>query len=137
MADTDIDLDLIIKQREEARTSGDVELFTFDYDEIEVIKTEGDTFSFQYKDRKWVVRDPQFLTDEEKDQLAPLQFDADVAAWYLGETQYDEFLEQGGESWMFLKAFTEYQKKVQDEAQGNPTRPNRLSRRAQKRTKRH
>lgn len=134
---SDIDLDLIIKQREEARANGDVELYEFDWEEGEtVVKSEGDTFSFNFGGKKWVARDPQYLTDEEKEELAKLNFDSDVAAWYMGEKRYDEFLESGGESWMFLKAFTEYQKKVQDEHGGNPTRPNRSSRRHLKRSKR-
>lgn len=133
----DIDLDLIIAQREEARAKEGATVITFDFDSVTNEKTEGDTFSFKYRDREWFVRDPQFLTDDEKDQLSPLRYDADVAAWYMGESQYDEFESQGGESWMFLRAFTKYQKQVQDESQGNPTRLNRSSRRAQKRSKQH
>ncbi|QOC55712.1 tail assembly chaperone [Gordonia phage Archimedes] len=131
----DIDLDTIIAQREEARAKDGANLYKFEFDDQVFEKTEGDTFSFRFKDKDWIVRDPQFLTDDEKDQLSPLRFDADVAAWYLGESQYDKFVEAGGESWMFLKAFTDYQKKVTEENQGNPTRPNRSSRRAQKRSK--
>lgn len=131
----DIDLDKIIAQREEARAKDGSNVFKFEFDGETFEKTEGDTFSFKFKERDWVVRDPQFLLDEEKDQLSPLRFDADVAAWYMGEGQYDEFVRAGGESWMFLKAFSDYQKRIQDENQGNPTRLNRSSRRAQKRSK--
>lgn len=131
----DVDLDTIIAQREEARAKEGATVHTFEFDGESFEKTEGDTFTFKFQGKDWVVRDPQFLLDDEKDQLSPLRFDADVAAWYMGEKQYDKFVEAGGESWMFLKAFTNYQKKVQDENQGNPTRPNRSSRRAQKRSK--
>ncbi|AOE44365.1 tail assembly chaperone [Gordonia phage Ghobes] len=132
----DVDLDALLAQREEARANGSVTVHQFTFDGETVEKTEGDTFSFKVFGKTWVCRDPQYLTDDEKDQLSPLQFDSDVAAWYLGEEQYDQFTAAGGESWLFLRAFADYQKKVRDENQGNPTRLNRSSRRAQKRGKR-
>lgn len=134
----DIDLDKYLAQREEARAKDGATIFEFDYDEQTFEKTEGDTFTFKFQDRDWVVRDPQFLTDPEKEQLEPINADVDVAAWYMGETQYEEFLEAGGESWMFNQAFTDYGKKIRDDLAGNPTRPNRSSRRAaSKRPKQH
>ncbi|AOE44366.1 tail assembly chaperone [Gordonia phage Ghobes] len=116
----DVDLDALLAQREEARANGSVTVHQFTFDGETVEKTEGDTFSFKVFGKTWVCRDPQYLTDDEKDQLSPLQFDSDVAAWYLGEEQYDQFTAAGGESWLFLRAFADYQKKVRDENQGKP-----------------
>ncbi|QDF16189.1 tail assembly chaperone [Gordonia phage Malachai] len=116
----DIDLDSYIAQREEARAEEGATLYTFDFEDKTFEKTEGDTFTFKFQGRDWVVRDMQFLTDAEKDQLEPLTADVDVAAWYMGETQYEEFLAAGGESWMFNQAFTDYSKKIRDELQGKP-----------------
>ncbi|QDF17111.1 tail assembly chaperone [Gordonia phage William] len=116
----DIDLDKFLAQREEARAKDDVQVYKFDFDDQTFEKTDGDTFAFKFKGRDWVVREPQFLTDAEKEQLDPLTADVDVAAWYMGETQYEEFLAAGGESWMFNQAFTDYSKKIRDELQGKP-----------------
>lgn len=130
----DIDLDKYLAQREEARAKDGAKTHKFDFGDGEdnqvFEKGEGDVFTFRFNARDWVVRDPQFLTDPEKEQLEPLSADVDVAAWYMGETQYDEFLAAGGESWMFNQAFTDYGKKIRDDLQGNPTRRNRSSRRA-------
>lgn len=131
----DINLDAIIAQREEARAEAGATLILFTYEDQTFEKTEGDTWTFRFLDRDWVARHPQYLLDAEKDQLSPITFDADVAAWYLGEDRYDEFVEAGGESWMFLQAFTDFQKKVRNSIEGNPTRQNRSSRRAQRRSK--
>lgn len=126
----DIDLDKYLAQREEARAKDGATVYKFEFDDKVFEKTEGDTFTFRFRDREWVVREPQFLSDDEKEQLEPLTADVDIAAWYMGEAQYDEFLAAGGESWMFNQAFTDYSKKVRDEINGNPTRRNRSSRRA-------
>lgn len=143
--EADVDLDAIVRQRAEARAGDDVQTYDFDWtteneageEERSVFtKTEGDTFTFRFNGKVWHVRDPQFLLDEEKAELDPITYDTDVAAWYLGETRYDQFLSEGGESWMFLQAFSKYQKKVQDEVGGNPTRQSRSSRKIRRASKR-
>lgn len=107
----DIDLDAILAQRAEAR--GD----------------EGFTFSFKMHGQEWVAKDPMLLTDDEKDELSDLTYDVDVAAFFMGDDQYDDFVAAGGQSSHFVLALQEYQKARTDEAQGRPTRPNRSSRR--------
>lgn len=109
---TDIDLDAILAQRAEAR--GD----------------QGFTFSFTAHGQEWNAKDPMLLSDDEKDELAELQFDIDLAVFFLGEEQYDKFVAAGGQSSHFILALSEYQKKRTGEANGRPTRPNRSSRRA-------
>lgn len=109
---TDIDLDAILAQRAEAR--GD----------------SGFTFSFTAHGQEWTGKDPMLLSDEEKDQLAELQFDIDIAAFFMGDEQFDKFVAAGGQSSHFILALSEYQKQRTGEAQGRPTRPNRSSRRA-------
>lgn len=114
----DIDLDKLIAQRAEAR--GD----------------DGRSTSFMFKEREWTFRDPLMLDDDEKDELADLEHDIDIAAWYMGDDQYDEFCTAGGNSSMFFLAFREHMKSQQAESEGKPTRPNRSSRRsASKRSK--
>lgn len=108
----DINLDTILAQRAEAR--GD----------------EGYTFSFTAYGQEWTAKDPMLLTDDEKDELAELSFDVDVAAFFMGDEQYDKFIAAGGQSSHFVLALTEYQRSQQDTASGRPTRPNRSSRRA-------
>lgn len=127
----DIDLDKIIAQREEARaTNGDATEYIFEFgDEEPRIKGEGEVFSFRFVGRDWVVIDPQFLGDDEKDWLRDIDDDVDIAIWYMGETQYDEFVEAGGSSSIFFQGFRAYTKELQDDVSGKPTRPNRSSRR--------
>lgn len=116
---TDIDLDAILAQRAEARSD------------------DGYTFTFTALGKEWTALDPLLLTDEQKDQLAAIKYDIDMAEFFLGADQLDQFINAGGQSSFFVLALTEYQKKRTDEAQGRPTRPNRSSRRqaAQKRSK--
>lgn len=109
---TDIDLDAILAQRAEAR--GD----------------SGFTFSFKAHGQEWTAKDPMLLSDDEKDELADLQFDVDIAEFFLGADQFEKFVAAGGQSSHFILALTEYQKKRTDEVNGRPTRPNRSSRRA-------
>ena len=111
----DVDLDALIAQKAEAR------------------KDSGDVVSFQFKGERWTYRDPELLTDEEKEELRELTFDVDVADWYMGSEQYDRFAEAGGNSSIFWLAFKQHQADVRDEVQGNPTQSNRSSRRARKR----
>lgn len=117
----DIDLDKIIAQRSEAR--GD----------------DGRRFTFSYKDQMWTSLDPMMLTDDEKDDLDEVgDLDVDIAAWYMGDEQFDKFVEVGGNSSMFFFALKEFMKTQKDDIEGKPTRPNRSSRRAvSKKPKRH
>lgn len=114
-ADVDVDLDAIIAQKAEAR--GD----------------DGRSVAFRFKGEVWTFRDPETLTDEEKDELADINYDVDIAAWYMGDDQYDRFAAVGGGSSLFFMAFKNHQKKIRDELNGNPTRSNRSSRRSRKR----
>lgn len=111
----DIDLDEIIAQKADAR--GD----------------DGRTVTFRFKGDTWTFLDPQTLTDDEKEELQDIDFDVDVAAWYMGDDQYDRFVAAGGSSSIFFQAFRAHQKKITEELAGRPTRPNRSSRRARKR----
>lgn len=110
----DIDLDQILEKRAEAR--GD----------------EGNTFTFTFKGQEFTARDPQMLSDEEKEELDELgDNDIDVAEWFLcGPEKYDAFLAVGGSSSIFFRAMKAYTDKVTDELEGKPTRPNRLQRRS-------
>lgn len=107
----DVDLDAILAQRAEAR--GD----------------QGYTFSFVMHGQEWTAKDPTLLTDDEKDELAELTYDVDVAAFFMGDDQFDDFQAAGGQSSHFVLALTEYQKQQTAEIGGSPTRPNRSSRR--------
>lgn len=118
----DIDLDAILAKRAEVR--GD----------------DGTRFSFSFAGTEWNARDPQLLSDDEKDELAADvgESDIDVAAWFMGNDQYDTFLEAGGSSSIYFQAMRAYMDKVQGEIEGKPTQPNRSSRRsASKRVKQH
>lgn len=117
----DIDLDKLIAQRSEAR--GD----------------DGRRFTFSYKEQEWTSLDPMMLTDDEKDELDEVgELDVDIAAWYMGDEQFDRFAEAGGSSSIFFLALSAFMKTQKDEVEGKPIRPNRSSRRAaSKRQKQH
>jgi hypothetical protein len=122
----DIDLEKLIDQRAEAR--GDL----------------GYTVSFEWGGKTFTFRDPLMLDDDEKDDLAEIEHDVDVAAWYMGDDQYDDFVETvahiprddgtfldiHGSSSVFFEAFRAHMREAQAENEGNPTRRNRSSRRA-------
>ncbi|GAC71032.1 hypothetical protein [Gordonia soli] len=110
----DIDLNKLIAQRADAR--GD--------------DGKSTSFIFGEPPQEWTFRDPLMLDDDEKDDLNDLKFDVDIAAWYMGDDQFDKFVEAGGNSSIFFLAFREHMKREQATDQnGNPTRPNRSSRR--------
>lgn len=110
---SDIDLDAILAQRAEAR--GD----------------NGYTFSFSALGQEWTALDPMLITDEQKDELAELSYDVDVAAFFMGDEQFDKFTEAGGQSAYFIMALQAYQKsRTEADREGRPTRPNRSSRRS-------
>ena len=105
----------------------------------------GDRIPFEFGDKTFSFRDPMLLTDEDKDELSELEYDVDVAEFYMGVDEYDKFvatkakitldsgetMEVQGSASMFLLQFQEYMKSQRDEdPQGRPTRLNRSSRRA-------
>lgn len=126
----DIDLDAIVAQREEARAKEGDKPITFEFDGEKYEKTAGDTFTFGFQGADYAVRDPRYVTDEEQEQLEAVSGSIDVTCWYLGEEQFDKFIEAGGQSWMFMRVIEDFQKTIRDEAQGKPTRQNRSSRRS-------
>lgn len=131
----DFDLEKLIAQKAEAR--GD----------------DGKHVSFDFAGREWTFRDPLMLDDDEKLELNGIEGDEFIAAWYMGDDQYDDFtaatakitlkdgrvLEYTGNSSIFFQVFREYMRKAQAvDEQGNGSRPNRSSRRmAQKKSKQH
>lgn len=121
-----INLDELIAQREEATgVSGESVPFEFTARDGE---HKGEKLQFSF-------RDPSTLTDEQQEDLLDVpEFGPDMAAWYMGESEYDRFRAAGGESWMMLQALKKHAEKIQGvDSQGRPTRPNRSSRRARKR----
>lgn len=112
---TDIDLDAILDQRAEARNDA------------------GYTFQFKAYGKEWTALDPMLLTDEQKEELSSIDFDIDMAEFFMGSDQLDQFLAAGGQSSHFVLALTEYQRKQTGQNSGRPTRPNRSSRRAEAR----
>lgn len=111
----------------------------------------GDRVPFEFGDKTFSFRDPLMLTDEEKDELELIEYDADVAAWYMGEDEYDEFLvteveipagdgkkiKKTGSSSFFFLVLREHMRKARGaDAEGNPTMRNRSSRRAAARKRR-
>jgi|SRR5699024_903046 len=107
----------------------------------------GDRIPFEFAGTQWSFRDPQTLTDQEKEHLADLEFDPDVAEFYMGADQYTDFLattasitlndgktvDVPGSSSVFNDVFIRHMQQVQDTIAERPTRPNRSSRRARKR----
>ena len=117
----------------------------------EATGVDGDRVPFQFGGKTFTFRDPLMLSDDEKDELADLDFDVDVAAWYMGDDQYDEFVAttetitlDGGESFdvtgsssVFFTAFKQYMEDAREEdANGRPTSRNRSSRRMEARKQR-
>lgn len=111
----------------------------------------GDRIPFEFGGKTFSFRDPLMLSDEEKDELELLTHDVDVAAWYMGDDLYDEFVtteievpgsdgkkeKQAGSSSLFFLVFREYMRTARAvDAEGNPTMPNRSSRRAAARKQR-
>lgn len=119
---SNINLDALIEQRAEA-TGSTAGRIPFDF--------KGETYTFT---------DPLMLTDEDKDELAELEWEPDIAAWYMGEEEYDKFVAAGGSSNLWFLVFREYldRNEAVDPA-GKATRLNRSSRRsaARKQRKRH
>lgn len=111
----------------------------------------GDQIPFEFGNKTFSFFDPMLLDDEAKEELAALSHDVDIAEFYMGEKQYDEFvsttativLDDGtemkvkGSSSIFMLAFREHIKGLTDiDADGNPTTSNRSSRRAAARSQR-
>ncbi|GAA4809627.1 hypothetical protein [Tomitella cavernea] len=113
----------------------------------EATGVDGDRIPFDFAGRTWTFRDPQTLTDEEKEEISEIDFDPDMAAWYMGDDQYAEFVAatatidgadgkqreiQGG-SGIFLLAFQEHMSRVRDAVETRPTRASTSSRRRRRR----
>lgn len=111
----------------------------------------GDRVAFEFGGKTFSFKDPLMLSDEEKDELEMLSHDVDVAAWYMGDDLYDEFvtteieipgadgkkMKQSGSSSLFFIAFREHMRNARGvDAEGNPMMPNRSSRRAAARKQR-
>lgn len=105
----------------------------------------GDRVPFEFGGKKFSFRDPLMLTDEDKDELVDLEYDTDIAVFYMGDDEYDKFvsttakieLEDGetmevqGSSGLFMLQFREYVKSQQDvDGNGRPLPRNRSQRRA-------
>ncbi|MGW1678498.1 hypothetical protein [Saccharopolyspora shandongensis] len=101
---SDIDMDALLAQREEATGSAD-------------------TFAFTFAGQRWFAKDPIMGDDEWKDELAELMTDVDVAEHYLGAEQYEKFVAAGGRAGIVHLAIREYVKTQQaEDSQGRPTR---------------
>lgn len=112
---TDIDMDAILAQREEATGSAD-------------------TFAFTFKGQRWTAKHPLLADDEWNEQLRELNGNVDVAVHYMGEEQYDKFVEAGGYAGVVIFAVREEARRMADEtADGRPTRSSRSSAKRRKR----
>lgn len=118
MTSIDIDMDALLAQREEATGSAD-------------------TFAFTFKGERWTAKDPIMADDDWKDELAELSSDVEVAMHYLGEDQYEKFLEAGGRNGVVLLAVQQYMRTQQaQDRDGRPTRRSGSSASTRKRSKR-
>lgn len=111
----------------------------------------GDEVAFTFGGKTFHFTDPLMLTDDEKDELAELEGDIEVAIFFLGEEQYSELIEtsekipngdgtefeiQGGSN-VFFMAFRDHQKRsTEDQGSGKSSRQNRSSRRMEARKRR-
>lgn len=117
-ASPEYNLDALLAQRTEARGGGD-----------------GKRVYFAFAGKDWSFLDPQFMSDEEKLDLDKVSReegfnDIDLAAWYMGEEQYDQFVQAGGNSSAFFVVFAEHRGRTQEAlASGKPMTSNRYSRR--------
>ena len=110
---SNINLDALIEQRAEATGSNEGRI-PFDF--------KGQTYDFQ---------DPLTLSDEDKEELQAIDWEPDLAAWYMGDEQYEKFVTAGGSSNLWFLVFNEYMERNQDiDSSGKGTRLNRSSRRS-------
>ncbi|OZF41918.1 hypothetical protein [Rhodococcus sp. 14-2470-1a] len=100
-----------------------------------------DRFPFTFKGIQWWGMDPILADDPWKDELREISRDeestpADVAAHYMGEEQWEKFVEAGGSSGLWSQALSQYldnQRAV--DASGDPTQARRSFNRSQRRSK--
>lgn len=112
---SDIDMDALLAQREEATGSAD-------------------TFAFTFKGERWQAKCPIMADDEWKDELRELASDVDVAEHYLGVEQYERFVAAGGRAGVVVLAVREYMRSQQaEDGQGRPTRRSASSAKRRKR----
>lgn len=115
----------MIAQRKEA-TGVDGDLVSFDFTATAGDQL-GETLTFTF-------RDPLFLSDDELAEAADLDEGPDVCAWYMGEDEYDRFIDAGGSSNLWALVMRQHTTRSQEVgADGRPTRQNRSSRRAARR----
>ena len=115
-----INLDELIAQRKEATGVEDGRIpFQFTATDGDNV---GELLSFSF-------RDPMFLTDDEQDELDEIALGPDLCAWYMGEDEYERFLDAGGSSNLWAMVFRKHSDESAEANGGRPTRPNRASRR--------
>lgn len=113
---SDIDIDTVLAQREEATGSAD-------------------TFAFTFKGQEWYCKDPVTADDEFKDSILDVENDRELAEAYLGEEQYARFSEAGGRAGYVVLAINQYMQRMQEQ-QRDSARPTRRSNSSAKRRKR-
>ncbi len=95
---------------------------------------------FDFKETTFTFRDPINLTDEERDEINDIAETGDldsVAEFWMGEEEYDRFIDAGGTAMMFSLVVQENARLTNGvDANGRPTRPSRSSRRAAERKRR-
>lgn len=121
-----INLDELYKQRQEA-TGVENGRITFEF-----TATQGED---KGKKKTYSFKDPQFLSDDEIAEVDALSdYGPDVAAWYMGDTQYDQFLTDGGSASLWALVINDLaERATETDSTGRPTRLNRSSRRARRR----
>ncbi|OLT54834.1 hypothetical protein BJF89_00965 [Corynebacterium sp. CNJ-954] len=125
MANSNLNLTELLAQRAEA-TGVEEGRAPFDFVATDGPK-KGETLTF-------TVRDSMFFTDDDYDELNEISEDnniEDVAAFWMGDDEWDRFVEAGGTPRMIVLIV---QRKAELEqgtdANGRPTRRNRSQRRA-------
>lgn len=89
---------------------------------------------FTFKGEQFTFLDPFALTDEEQDAIddaAASRDGEEIAIAWMGEEEYDRFVEAGGSSMAFMLVIKENARLTAEvDANGRPTRPSRSQRRA-------
>ena len=115
MSNTHINLDELLAQRAEA------------------IGVEEGRIPFTFGENTYTFQDPISLDQEQKDELEILADDGDldaIAEFWMGEEEFDRFVDAGGSSSAFLLVVQENAARTTEVRGGRPTRRNRSWRRA-------
>lgn len=123
---SNLNLTQLLAQRAEA-TGVEEGRVPFDFDATDGPK-KGETLTF-------TVRDQMAFTDEDWDDLNDIRADdgtlEDVAIFWMGEDEWDRFVDAGGTPAMIAFIIQEKAKREQEaDSSGRPTRRNRSQRRA-------